>query len=89
MNGQTVMFIGHQTGRNIKDEQYRNFGMPNPRREYRKALRLMKMAEKFNKPVATLIDTPGAFPGWRPKNADREKAIAHNLLEMSVQQKCL
>ena len=58
----SVMFIGQQKGRNTKDRQYRNFGMPNPE-GYRKALRLMKIAEKFNKPIVCLIDTPGAFPG--------------------------
>jgi acetyl-CoA carboxylase carboxyl transferase subunit alpha len=62
MDGRTVMFIGQQKGVNTKMRQFRNFGMPNPE-GYRKALRLMKLAEKFNKPVVTLIDTPGAFPG--------------------------
>ncbi|HYH57559.1 MAG TPA: carboxyl transferase domain-containing protein, partial [Anseongella sp.] len=62
IDGQTVMFIGHQKGKNTKERQYRNFGMANPE-GYRKALRLMKLAEKFNKPVVTFIDTPGAYPG--------------------------
>jgi len=83
LNGQTVMFIGHQKGRNTKDRQYRNFGMANPE-GYRKALRLMKLAEKFNKPVVTLIDTPGAFPGLEAEERGQGEAIARNLLEMSV-----
>ena len=62
IDGQSVMFIGQQKGKNTKLRQYRNFGMANPE-GYRKALRLMKMAEKFNKPIVTLIDTPGAYPG--------------------------
>src|SRR5690606_23923182 len=62
INGQSVMVIGHQKGKNTKERQYRNFGMANPE-GYRKALRLMKMAEKFNKPIVTLIDTMGAYPG--------------------------
>jgi acetyl-CoA carboxylase carboxyl transferase subunit alpha len=77
------MFIGHQKGRNTKERQYRNFGMANPE-GYRKALRLMKMAEKFNKPVVTLIDTPGAFPGLEAEERGQGEAIARNLLEMSV-----
>jgi acetyl-CoA carboxylase carboxyl transferase subunit alpha len=83
INGQTVMMIGHQKGKNTKERQYRNFGMPNPE-GYRKALRLMKMAEKFNKPVITLIDTPGAFPGLEAEERGQGEAIARNLLEMSV-----
>jgi len=83
INGQTVMIIGHQKGKNTKDRQYRNFGMPNPE-GYRKALRLMKLAEKFNKPVITLIDTPGAFPGLEAEERGQGEAIARNLLEMSV-----
>ncbi|NNF01669.1 MAG: acetyl-CoA carboxylase carboxyl transferase subunit alpha, partial [Bacteroidia bacterium] len=62
IDGQTVMFVGHQKGINTKMRQFRNFGMPNPE-GYRKALRLMKLAEKFNKPIVTFIDTPGAYPG--------------------------
>ena len=83
INGHTAMFIGHQKGRNTKERQYRNFGMANPE-GYRKALRLMKMAEKFNKPVITLIDTPGAFPGLEAEERGQGEAIARNLLEMSV-----
>jgi len=83
INGQTVMIIGHQKGRNTKERQYRNFGMANPE-GYRKALRLMKMAEKFNKPIVTLIDTPGAFPGLEAEERGQGEAIARNLLEMSV-----
>ena len=83
LNGQTVMFIGQQKGRNTKERQYRNFGMANPE-GYRKALRLMKLAEKFNKPVVTLIDTPGAFPGLEAEERGQGEAIARNLLEMSV-----
>src|SRR5690606_11813571 len=83
INGQTVMVIGHQKGTNTKLRQYRNFGMANPE-GYRKALRLMKLAEKFNKPVVTLIDTPGAFPGLEAEERGQGEAIARNLLEMSV-----
>src|SRR6201986_1383509 len=83
LNGQTVMFIGHQKGRNTKERQYRNFGMANPE-GYRKALRLMKLAEKFNKPIITLIDTPGAFPGLEAEERGQGEAIARNLLEMAV-----
>ncbi len=83
LNGQTVMFIGHQKGINTKMRQYRNFGMPNPE-GYRKALRLMKIAEKFGKPVVTLIDTPGAFPGLEAEERGQGEAIARNLLEMAV-----
>jgi acetyl-CoA carboxylase carboxyl transferase subunit alpha len=83
LNGQTVMFIGHQKGINTKMRQYRNFGMANPE-GYRKALRLMKIAEKFGKPVVTLIDTPGAFPGLEAEERGQGEAIARNLLEMSI-----
>ena len=82
MDGRTVMFIGQQKGVNTKMRQYRNFGMPNPE-GYRKALRLMMLAEKFNKPVVTLIDTPGAFPGLEAEERGQGEAIARNLLEMS------
>ncbi|MAR39138.1 MAG: acetyl-CoA carboxylase carboxyl transferase subunit alpha [Flavobacteriales bacterium] len=82
IDGETVMFIGQQKGRNTKDRQYRNFGMSNPE-GYRKALRLMKMAEKFGKPVVTLIDTPGAFPGLEAEERGQGEAIAHNLIAMS------
>ncbi|GAA4931360.1 acetyl-CoA carboxylase carboxyltransferase subunit alpha [Mucilaginibacter defluvii] len=83
IGGQTVMIIGHQKGRNTKERQFRNFGMANPE-GYRKALRLMKLAEKFNKPVITLIDTPGAYPGLEAEERGQGEAIARNLLEMSV-----
>lgn len=83
INGRTVMIIGHQKGTNTKLRQYRNFGMANPE-GYRKALRLMKLAEKFNKPVITLIDTPGAYPGLEAEERGQGEAIARNLLEMSV-----
>ncbi len=83
INGQTVMFIGHQKGANTKLRQYRNFGMANPE-GYRKALRLMKLAEKFNKPVVSFIDTPGAYPGLEAEERGQGEAIARNLLEMSV-----
>lgn len=78
---QSVMFIGQQKGVNTKMRQYRNFGMANPE-GYRKALRLMKLAEKFNKPVVTFIDTPGAFPGLEAEERGQGEAIARNLLEM-------
>lgn len=81
VNGRTVMFIGQQKGVNTKMRQYRNFGMPNPE-GYRKALRLMKLAEKFNKPIVTLIDTPGAFPGLEAEERGQGEAIARNLFEM-------
>lgn len=83
IGGQSVMVIGHQKGKNTKERQYRNFGMANPE-GYRKALRLMKMAEKFNKPVITLIDTMGAYPGLEAEERGQGEAIARNLLEMSV-----
>lgn len=83
IGGQTVMIIGHQKGINTKMRQYRNFGMANPE-GYRKALRLMKLAEKFNKPVITFIDTPGAYPGLEAEERGQGEAIARNLLEMSV-----
>jgi acetyl-CoA carboxylase carboxyl transferase subunit alpha len=83
IDGQTVMFIGQQKGNNTKMRQYRNFGMPNPE-GYRKALRLMKLAEKFNKPVVTLIDTPGAYPGLEAEERGPGEAIARNLYEMSI-----
>lgn len=81
MDGQTVMIIGQQKGRNTKQRQMRNFGMANPE-GYRKALRLMKMAEKFNKPIVCLIDTPGAFPGLEAEERGQGEAIARNLKEM-------
>ncbi len=81
VNGQTIMFIGQQKGINTKMRQYRNFGMANPE-GYRKALRLMRLAEKFNKPIVTLIDTPGAFPGLEAEERGQGEAIARNLYEM-------
>jgi len=81
LDGKTVMFIGQQKGINTKMRQYRNFGMPNPE-GYRKALRLMKLAEKFNKPIVTLIDTPGAFPGLEAEERGQGEAIARNIYEM-------
>jgi acetyl-CoA carboxylase carboxyl transferase subunit alpha len=77
-----VMVIGHQKGRDTKSNLFRNFGMPNPE-GYRKALRLMKLAEKFNKPVITMLDTPGAYPGIEAEQRGQAEAIARNLLEMS------
>jgi acetyl-CoA carboxylase carboxyl transferase subunit alpha len=82
LDGQSVMIIGHQKGVNTKMRQYRNFGMANPE-GYRKALRLMKMAERFNIPVVCLIDTPGAFPGIEAEERGQAEAIARNLLEMA------
>ena len=82
LNGQSVMLIGHQKGINTKQRQYRNFGMANPE-GYRKALRLMKMAERFNKPIVCLIDTPGAFPGLEAEERGQAEAIARNLFEMT------
>jgi acetyl-CoA carboxylase carboxyl transferase subunit alpha len=79
---QTVMFIGHQKGTDIKMRQYRNFGMPNPE-GYRKALRLMKTAERFDIPVVCFIDTPGAFPGIEAEERGQAEAIARNLFEMA------
>lgn len=83
LNGRSVMVIGHQKGRNTKQRQFRNFGMANPE-GYRKALRLMKLAEKFNMPIVTLIDTPGASPGLEAEERGQGEAIAKNLMEMSV-----
>lgn len=77
-----VVIIGHQKGRDTKSNLYRNFGMPNPE-GYRKALRLMKLAEKFNKPVITMLDTPGAYPGLEAEERGQAEAIAKNLFEMS------
>jgi acetyl-CoA carboxylase carboxyl transferase subunit alpha len=81
ISGQTMMIIGQQKGRNTKQRQMRNFGMPNPE-GYRKALRLMRLAEKFNKPIVTLIDTPGAFPGLEAEERGQGEAIARNIQEM-------
>jgi acetyl-CoA carboxylase carboxyl transferase subunit alpha len=82
LDGQTVVIIGHQKGVNTKMRQYRNFGMANPE-GYRKALRLMKLAERFNYPVISLIDTPGAFPGIEAEERGQSEAIARNLFEMA------
>ncbi len=82
IDGQSVMFIGQQKGINTKMRQYRTFGMPNPE-GYRKALRLMKLAEKFNKPVVCFVDTPGAFPGLEAEERGQGEAIARNLIEMA------
>ncbi|MFC2133295.1 acetyl-CoA carboxylase carboxyltransferase subunit alpha [Bacteroidota bacterium] len=82
IDGQKVMIIGHQKGRDTKSNLFRNFGMPNPE-GYRKALRLMKLAEKFNIPVITLLDTPGAYPGLEAEQRGQAEAIARNLFEMS------
>ncbi|MEX2232827.1 MAG: acetyl-CoA carboxylase carboxyltransferase subunit alpha [Cyclobacteriaceae bacterium] len=81
IDGKTFMLIGQQKGRNTKQRQMRNFGMANPE-GYRKALRLMKIAEKFNKPIITFIDTPGAFPGLEAEERGQGEAIARNLKEM-------
>ena len=82
VDGKTVMFVGQQKGITTKMRQIRNFGMANPE-GYRKALRLMKLAEKFNKPIVTFIDTPGAFPGIEAEERGQGEAIARNLLEMA------
>ena len=82
LDGQTVVIIGHQKGVNTKMRQYRNFGMANPE-GYRKALRLMKMAERFGFPVICLIDTPGAYPGIEAEERGQAEAIARNLFEMA------
>ena len=81
IEGRNVMIIGHQKGRNLQQRQERNFGMPNPS-GYRKALRLMKVAEKFDLPILTFIDTPGAYPGLEAEQRGQGEAIARNLKEM-------
>lgn len=81
IDNQSFMFIGQQKGNNIKTRQYRNFGMANPE-GYRKALRLMKLAEKFSIPIVTFIDTPGAYPGIEAEEKGQAEAIARNLYEM-------
>ena len=83
IDGKSVMIIGQQKGRTTKERQFRNFGMSNPD-GYRKALRLMKMAEKFNMPIVTLIDTPGAFPGLEAEERGQAEAIAKNIQEMAT-----
>lgn len=82
IEGEPVMLIGQQKGRDTKEKIYRNFGMPHPE-GYRKALRLMKLAEKFDVPIITIIDTPGAYPGVGAESRGQSEAIARNLLEMS------
>lgn len=82
LDDEPVMIIGHQKGRDTKSNLYRNFGMPNPE-GYRKALRLMKLAAKFKRPVITMLDTPGAFPGLEAEERGQAEAIARNLFEMS------
>jgi acetyl-CoA carboxylase carboxyl transferase subunit alpha len=82
LKGESVMVIGHQKGRDMKENLHRNFGMPHPE-GYRKALRLMKLAEKFGRPVVTLIDTPGAYPGIGAEERGQAEAIARNLIEMA------
>ncbi|MCX7875240.1 MAG: acetyl-CoA carboxylase carboxyltransferase subunit alpha [Melioribacteraceae bacterium] len=82
LDNQKVMIIGHQKGRDTKTNLFRNFGMPNPE-GYRKALRMMKLAEKFNIPVITMLDTPGAYPGIEAEQRGQAEAIARNLFEMS------
>ncbi len=83
IDGQSVMMIGHQKGANTKMRQYRNFGMARPE-GYRKAMRLMRLAEKFNKPIVTLIDTPGAYPGVGAEERGQSQAIAKNLMDMAM-----
>lgn len=82
LDGEPVMVIGHQKGRDTKEKVYRNFGMPNPE-GYRKALRLMEMAERFRLPIITFVDTPGAFPGIGAEERGQAEAIARNLREMA------
>ncbi len=82
LDSEPVMLIGHQKGRDTKSNLYRNFGMPNPE-GYRKALRLMKLAAKFGRPVITMLDTPGAYPGLEAEERGQAEAIARNLFEMS------
>lgn len=81
VDNEVIMFIGHQKGKDTKSRQYRNFGMANPE-GYRKALRLMRLAEKFNRPIVTLVDTPGAFPGVEAEERGQGEAIARNIYEM-------
>ncbi|MBV1950669.1 MAG: acetyl-CoA carboxylase carboxyltransferase subunit alpha [Cycloclasticus sp.] len=83
LNGLPVMFVGHQKGRDTKEKIHRNFGMPRPE-GYRKALRLMQMAERFGLPIITFIDTPGAYPGVGAEERGQSEAIARNLFEMST-----
>jgi acetyl-CoA carboxylase carboxyl transferase subunit alpha len=87
IGGQSFMIVGQQKGYNTKTRQYRNFGMANPE-GYRKALRLMKMAEKFGIPVLTLIDTPGAYPGLEAEERGQGEAIARNIFEIESARYC-
>ncbi len=82
LEGRSVVAMGHQKGRNVKENMYRNFGMPNPE-GYRKALRVMRLAEKFGKPVLTFIDTPGAYPGLGAEERGQAEAIARAIYEMA------
>ena len=82
LDGRAIMLIGHEKGRDTKEKIWRNFGMSHPE-GYRKALRLMRLAEKFNRPVVTLLDTPGAYPGIGAEERGQSEAIARNLFEMS------
>src|SRR5213083_40183 len=82
LRGRPVCMLGHQKGKDTKQRQYRNFGMPKPE-GYRKALRVMKIAEKFNRPIFTFIDTPGAYPGIDAEERGQAEAIAYNLREMA------
>ncbi len=81
-HGEEVMIVGHQKARDTKQKVYRNFGMPNPE-GYRKAMRVMKIAEKFGRPLFTFVDTPGAYPGLGAEERGQAEAIAHNLREMA------
>src|SRR5262245_63422395 len=81
-HGMPVLVVGHQKGRDTKQRQFRNFGMPKPE-GYRKAIRAMKLAEKFDRPIFTFIDTPGAYPGIDAEERGQAEAIAHNLREMT------
>ena len=83
IDGQKVMFVGQQKGKNTKDNIYRNFGMPKPE-GYRKAIRVMKLAEKYFRPIVCLVDTPGAYPGIGAEERGQAEAIARNLMEMAV-----
>ena len=82
MDTETVLIVGHQKGRDTRSNIYRNFGMPNPE-GYRKALRLMQLAAKFGRPIITLLDTPGAYPGIGAEERGQGEAIARNMFEMS------
>jgi acetyl-CoA carboxylase carboxyl transferase subunit alpha len=83
LNGEAVVVLGHQKGRDVKEMGYRNFGMPHPE-GYRKALRIMELGARFHKPILSMVDTPGAFPGVDAEERGQAEAIAHNLREMAV-----